>query len=361
MRSCKKAGDFITNKIDIRSMNQDELTVFLADLGQPKFRSHQLFKWLQSGVCSFDEMTNLPKTLRDSLSEKCYIASVKALRKYVSKLDGTVKYVYELFDGELIESVLMKYEHGYTVCISTQVGCRMGCKFCASGICGLTRNLTASEMLAQITYAARDNNIRVSNVVMMGMGEPLDNFENSVKFLKLVSDENGLNIGLRHISLSTSGVVSGIEKLSEYNLPITLSISLHAPNDEIRSKTMPVNKKWNIDTLLCACRNYQKVTTRRISFEYALIEGVNDSDDCAKELAKRLKGIMCHVNLIPANPIKENTFKKPDRKAIIAFQKKLESLGITATIRRTLGADIDASCGQLKKKTKEEMGYADFC
>lgn len=321
----------------------------------------QLFKWLQSGVDGFDEMTNIPLSLRKSLEEISYIATVKPLRKYVSQIDGTVKYVYELFDGELIESVFMKYEHGYTVCISTQVGCRMGCKFCASGLYGLTRNLTASEMLAQITYASRDNGIRVSNVVMMGMGEPLDNFDNSIKFLKLVSDENGLNIGLRHISLSTSGVVSGINKLAKYNMPITLSISLHAPNDNIRNQTMPVNKKWNIDALLRACRDYQKVTTRRISFEYALIEGINDSDACAKELASRLRGIMCHVNLIPANPVKENTFKKPDRKAIIAFQKKLESLGVTATIRRTLGADIDASCGQLKKKTKEEIADAIIC
>lgn len=351
----------IPTKLDIRSFDLEAITKLMVDFNQPKFRAQQLFKWLQSGVDSFDEMTNIPAALRQQLNDTFYIATVKALRKYVSQIDGTVKYVYELYDGELIESVLMKYEHGYTVCISTQVGCRMGCKFCASGLYGLMRNLTASEMLAQITYAERDNNIRISNVVMMGMGEPLDNFDNSIQFLKLVSDENGLNIGLRHISLSTSGVVSGIKKLSAYNLPITLSISLHAPNDEIRNRTMPVNKKWNIDALLSACREYQKVTTRRISFEYALIEGVNDSDDNARELAARLKGIMCHVNLIPANPVKENTFKKPDRKSIIAFQKKLESLGINATIRRTLGADIDASCGQLKKKTKEEIDNANIC
>lgn len=361
VHSCKKAGDFISNKLDICSMNLESITQLVADLNQPKFRSLQLFKWLQSGVQSFDEMTNIPIALRKQLEEIGYIATVKPLRKYVSQIDGTVKYVYELYDGELIESVLMKYEHGYTVCISTQVGCRMGCRFCASGLYGLTRNLTASEMLAQITFAQRDNNIRISNVVMMGMGEPLDNFDNSVKFLQLVSDENGLNIGLRHISLSTSGVVSGIKHLAEYNFPITLSISLHAPNDEIRNRTMPVNKKWNIDALLRACREYQKVTTRRISFEYALIEGINDSDFCAKELAQRLKGIMCHVNLIPANPVKENSFKKPDRKAIIAFQKKLEDFGVNATIRRTLGADIDASCGQLKKKTKEEIDGANLC
>ncbi|MBR3591968.1 MAG: 23S rRNA (adenine(2503)-C(2))-methyltransferase RlmN [Clostridia bacterium] len=351
----------MSNKLDICSMNLEAITQLVVDLNQPKFRALQLFKWLQSGVQGFDEMTNIPISLREKLNEIGYIATVKPLKRYVSQIDGTIKYVYELYDGELIESVLMKYEHGYTVCISTQVGCRMGCKFCASGLFGLTRNLTASEMLAQITYAQRDNNIRISNVVMMGMGEPLDNFDNSIQFLKLVSDENGLNIGLRHISLSTSGVVSSIKRLAEHNLPITLSISLHAPNDEIRNRTMPVNKKWNIDALLSACREYQKVTTRRISFEYALIEGINDSDACAKELVTRLKGIMCHVNLIPANPVKENTFKKPDRKAIIAFQKKLESLGLNATIRRTLGADIDASCGQLKKKTKEEIEGATIC
>lgn len=340
-------------KTDIRSMNVLELTDFLNELNQPKFRAAQIFKWLQSGVETFDEMTNIPKNLRDVLEEKCYIANVEIVKKFESKIDGTVKYVYKLFDGEYIESVLMKYEHGYTVCISTQVGCRMGCSFCASGINGLYRNLTASEMLAQIMKAAKDNNIRVSNVVMMGMGEPLDNFYNSVKFLQLVSDDNGLNIGLRHISLSTSGVVSGIEKLKEYNFPVTLSISLHAPNDKIRDSIMRVNKKWNVDTLLKACRDYQKVTTRRISFEYALIDGLNDTDACADELATRLKGIMCHVNLIPANPVKENSFKKPDKSKIIRFRDRLIKNGVNATIRRTLGADIDASCGQLRRKVKE--------
>ena len=340
-------------KTDIRSMNVLELTDFLNELNQPKFRAAQLFKWLQSGVETFDEMTNIPKNLKGILEEKCYIANVEIVKKFVSQIDGTVKYVYKLFDGEYIESVLMKYEHGYTVCISTQVGCRMGCSFCASGINGLYRNLTASEMLAQIMKAAKDNNIRVSNVVMMGMGEPLDNFENSVKFLKLVSDDNGLNIGLRHISLSTSGVVSGIEKLKEYNFPVTLSISLHAPNDKIRDSIMRVNKKWNVDALLKACRDYQKVTTRRISFEYALIDGLNDTDACADELATRLKGIMCHVNLIPANPVKENSFKKPDKSKIIRFRDRLIKNGVNATVRRTLGADIDASCGQLRRKVKE--------
>ena len=337
-------------KTDIKSMTVSELENYFSDLGQPKFRAGQVFKWLHSGITDFDEMTDIPKTLRETLDQNCYIASAETVRRLESKIDGTVKYVYRLFDGEYIESVFMKYEHGYTVCISTQVGCRMGCKFCASGQNGLTRDLTASEMLAQITAAGKDNNVRISNVVMMGMGEPLDNFENSVRFLELVSHPKGLGIGLRHISLSTSGVVSQIEKLKSYNFPITLSVSLHAPNDGIRNSMMPVNKKWNIDDLLKACKNYQAVTTRRISFEYALIEGVNDSENCADELAKKLKGIMCHVNLIPANPVKENSFKKPDRARILTFQKWLCERGINATVRRTVGADIEASCGQLRKR-----------
>lgn len=340
-------------KIDIKSMTIKELSELLDNFNQPRFRAEQIFKWLHSGALSFDEMTNIPNSLREILKENCYIADVQIVKKLVSKIDSTVKYLYKLYDGEYIESVLMKYEHGYTVCISTQVGCRMGCSFCASGINGLTRNLTASEMLAQLMAAERDNGIRVSNVVMMGMGEPLDNFDNSVRFLELVSNDKGMNIGLRHISLSTSGVVSGIEKLKEYNFPITLSISLHAPNDEIRSSVMPVNRKWNIDALLKACKEYQNKTTRRISFEYALIEGVNDSKECAEELAKKLKGIMCHVNLIPANPVKENSFKKPDKNKIFRFQQELVSLGINATVRRTLGADIEASCGQLRQRVKE--------
>ena len=343
-------------KVDIRSFDENELTEFLNELSQPKFRAAQLYKWLQQGIDDFDQMTNIPKALRDILKEKCYIANVKIVKKLVSKIDGTVKYVYELYDGERIESVVMKYEHGYTVCISTQVGCRMGCSFCASGLEGLYRNLTPSEMLAQITKAQQDNDIRISNVVMMGMGEPLDNFENSVKFLRLVSSDNGLNIGLRHISLSTSGVVSKIKELKDYNFPITLSVSLHAPNDEIRSSMMRVNKKWGVDQLLAACKEYQKVTTRRISFEYALIEGVNSSDECADELSRKLRGIMCHVNLIPANPVKENTFKKPDMNKIVHFKERLIKNGINATVRRTLGADIDASCGQLRRKVKEEIG-----
>lgn len=344
------------DKIDIKSMYVHEIKELMKEMGQPSFRAEQIFKWLHNGVSSFDEMSNLSKDLRTKLNEKCYIADVSIVRRLESQIDGTVKYLYRLYDGETIESVLMKYNHGYTVCISTQVGCRMGCKFCASGLEGLKRNLTASEMLAQLTCAQNDNGIRISNVVMMGMGEPLDNFDNSVRFLKLVSDDSGMNIGLRHISLSTSGVVDGIYKLAEENLPITLSISLHAPTDEIRSRTMPVNKKWNIDKLLKACKDYQKVTTRRISFEYAMINSVNDSTECAETLAKKLKGIMCHVNLIPANPVVETDFVKSDIKRIELFKKTLENLGVTATIRRTLGADINASCGQLRRESSRKDG-----
>lgn len=338
----------------------EELADWVVQLGQPRFRARQLFKWLQAGVTSFDEMTDLPRAFREELAGRGYIAGVKIARCLRSQLDDTVKYLYELDDGEYIESVLMKYEHGYTACISTQVGCRMGCSFCASGLNGLCRNLTASEMLAQLTAAQRDNQIRISNVVMMGMGEPLDNFENSVRFLRLVSQDDGMNIGLRHISLSTSGVVPGIERLGTLNLPITLSVSLHAPNDELRRRIMPVARRWSVSELLRACRDYQKITTRRISFEYALIEGVNDSDECALELAGRLRGMLCHVNLIPANPVVENSFRKPDRKKILHFQSLLQSRGVTATIRRTLGADINASCGQLRRKAKEGEGSEDI-
>lgn len=341
-------------KADIKSMLPLELEEFLKGIGQPKFRAAQIFKWLHSGVCDFDEMTNIPKSLRELLKESCYIADVKIVKRLASKIDSTVKYLYQLNDGEYIESVLMKYHHGYTVCISTQVGCRMGCSFCASGINGLFRNLTASEMLAQLMAAERDNNIRVSNVVMMGMGEPLDNFDQSVKFLKLVSQENGMNIGLRHISLSTSGVVAGIDKLALYGFPITLSVSLHAPSDDIRNNIMPINRKWNVEELLSACRRYQKATGRRISFEYALMKGVNDSSECADMLAKRLKGIMCHINLIPANPVEETQFSKPDRKHIQDFCQLLNKKGLNSTIRRTLGADIEASCGQLRRKSLNE-------
>ena len=342
------------SKIDIKSMYLSELEELMVSLKQPKFRAEQIFKWLQSGVSDFDEMTNIPSDLRVTLQEGYYIVTAKVKKRLESCIDDTVKYLYEMYDGEFVESVVMKYNHGYSICISTQVGCRMGCSFCASGLQGLKRSLSASEMLAQILTAERDLNIRISNVVLMGMGEPMDNLQNVIRFLKLVSHEKGLNIGLRHISVSTSGVVTGIYRLAEENLPITLSISLHAPNDEIRDTMMRVNKKWNVATLIKACKDYIKITGRRISFEYAVVSGVNDSDENAKELARLLKGMLCHVNLIPINPVKENTYKKPERKRIEHFCELLNSLGINTTIRRTLGQDIDASCGQLRGKALEE-------
>ena len=342
------------SKIDLKSLYLSEIEELLKEVNAPSYRAKQIFKWFQSGISSFDEMTNIPKDLRGYLSRIGYLADTVIERKLVSKIDGTVKYLYKLNDGEFIESVVMKYEHGTTVCVSTQVGCLMGCKFCASGLNGKVRDLTASEILSQITTANKDNDIRISNVVLMGMGEPLDNFYNTVRFLKLVSDSEGLNIGLRHISLSTSGLVNKIKELSCYNFPITLSVSLHAPFDNIRSAMMPVNNKWNISSLMKACKEYQKVTTRRISFEYALISGVNDNEKCAEELARITKGIMCHINLIPVNPVKENDFKKPEKNTIYKFQKLLTNKGLNATVRRTLGADINASCGQLRRQKEEE-------
>ena len=337
-------------------MTLDEIKADFSLFGEKPFRAAQVYKWVAGGASSFDEMTNISKSLREKLDSEYFISNVEIEKKLVSKLDGTVKYLYRLHDGEYIESVVMKYEHGYSVCISTQVGCRMGCSFCASGIDGLSRNLLPGEMLAEVMMACKDNNIRISNIVLMGMGEPLDNFDNVVRFLELVGDPEGLNIGMRHISLSTSGVVPGIYKLAEVNLPITLSISLHAPFDEMRTNMMRVNKKWNIAELLKACRDYQSVTGRRISFEYAMIKGLNDTDECAAELAKILKGIMCHVNLIPVNPVKENSYEKSDRKALMKFCDKLNGLHINTTVRRTLGGDINASCGQLRRKSTKKGG-----
>ncbi len=346
-------------KIDIKSKLPEELFEMLNEWGYPTFRAKQLFKWLQSGCESFDEMTNLPKALREKLNECCYIATVKIARRLVSQIDGTVKYLYELCDGSYIESVLMKYSGWYSVCVSSQVGCRMGCKFCASGIYGLKRNLTASEILAQVTTAARDNGVRVSHIVMMGMGEPLDNFENTVRFLELASHSDGLNLSLRNISVSTSGLADKMAVLAEYKMPITLSVSLHNPFSDERSKIMPVNRSFGVEKLIIACKKYIKKTGRRISFEYALIDGVNDSERHANALAALLKGMLCHVNLIPANPVVENNFKRPDMKKINAFKRMLEQRGINATVRRTLGADINASCGQLRRQEIDNTTNSD--
>lgn len=338
---------------DIRSMNLEELQEELLILGEKKYVASQIYSWLHKHlVSSFDEMTNISKNLREKLKKNYYISDCTIEKKLVSVYDETVKYLFRLSDGELIESVVMKYKYGRTICVSSQVGCRMGCKFCASGIAGFVRNLLPGEILAQIYTAQKDLGVRISHVVMMGVGEPLDNFDNVIRFLELISDENGQNLGMRNISLSTCGVVSGIYKLLEKKLQLTLSISLHAPSDEIRNKTMPVNSKWNIETLLSACRDYTKATNRRISFEYAMISGVNDSDECALLLSKKLKGMLCHVNLIPVNSVKERDFVKSSNERINSFIRILEKNGINVTVRRTLGSDINASCGQLRRGEK---------
>ena len=336
-------------------MTKQELTESFKGLGMPKYRADQVYQWLHAkGAESFDEMTNISKELRAALLQNYYIFGVTIEKKLVSAYDDTVKYLYRLADGEYIESVLMHYHHGWTICISTQAGCRMGCTFCATGMGGLARNLRPAEMLSQITTAQRDNGIRISNIVLMGMGEPLDNFDNVMRFLDLVSDLEGVGIGMRHISLSTCGVVSRIYELIERRPQFTLSVSLHAPNDRLRGEMMPINRKWGVDELLEACRAYAEATHRRISFEYSLIRGKNDTDDCARELAGKLKGMLCHVNLIPVNTVKGNSYERSSQKQIERFIRILEGSGITATVRRTLGADINASCGQLRRKQKEE-------
>ncbi len=339
---------------DIKSMYLDELGDMLGELGEPKYRSLQIFKWLHEGVNFFDEMTNIPRNLRQKLSEYCYISNAAIEKKLISSYDDTRKYLFSFRDGECVESVLMKYRHGYTSCISTQVGCKMGCTFCATGKSGFSRNLTASEMISQLQTEEKDNDIRISNIVLMGMGEPLDNFDNVVRFLRLVSDENGMNIGMRHISLSTCGIVPRIYELADLKLQLTLSVSLHAPNDEIRSRTMPINRKYNIASLLDACRYYCRQTGRRISFEYAMIDGVNDSNAAAAELGRRLKGMLAHVNLIPVNTVKGTGYRKSKKDRIESFIRVLAKSGITATVRRTLGSDINASCGQLRRSTVEQ-------
>lgn len=341
-------------KRDILSMSFDELAAALKEMGESSFRTKQIYQWLHAKcVTSFDDMTNLSKQLRQRLDDNFVIFTAAIEKKLISEYDDTVKYLFRLHDGEFVESVLMKYKYGYSVCVSTQVGCRMGCKFCASTLEGVVRSLNASEILSQIYTAQSDNNIKISHVVLMGMGEPLDNFDNVMRFLELITDEKGQNMSMRHISLSTCGVVPKIYELMERNLQLTLSVSLHAPTDEIRSSMMPVNKKWNVETLLSACREYGEKTRRRISFEYSMVSGVNDSDECALILAKKLKGILCHVNLIPVNEVKETGCVRSSKERISAFAKILEKNGFTVTVRRELGADINASCGQLRRTTKK--------
>lgn len=337
---------------DIKSMNQAEMADYFRELGEPAFRAKQVFQWLHRGAVSFDDMTNLSKGLREKLSGNCYITAPAVERKQVSAQDGTIKYLWKMRDGNCIETVLMRYHHGNTVCISSQVGCRMGCAFCASTLGGKVRNLTPSEMLDQVLFTQLDSGVPISNIVLMGIGEPLDNFDTVMRFLELVNHPDGLNIGMRHISLSTCGLVEKIDKLADLRLQLTLSVSLHAPDDETRSRIMPVNKAVGVERLFRSCRQYFEKTGRRISYEYAMIDGVNDSDWQADLLAKHLKGTPGHVNLIPLNEVKESPLK-PSRR-VEAFQKRLEQHGITVTVRRKLGGDIDASCGQLRRKAMQE-------
>ena len=340
--------------MNLKSLTQPELAAILKDLGQPAFRAKQVFSWLHKGVRSYDEMTNLPKALRDTLAEQYPINAPKVVRKQESAKDGTIKYLWELADGNCVETVLMRYHYGNTVCISTEVGCRMGCAFCASTIGGLVRRLEPYEMLDEVLFTQIDSCLPISHIVLMGIGEPLDNFDNVLRFLELVNSPEGMNISMRHISLSTCGLVPKIDELAEKKLQISLAISLHGPNNEIRSQIMPVNKAYDIDTLLEACRRYYAATSRRIHFEYAMIDGVNDREEHAKELLRRLKGLPAHVNMIPLNHVEESPLKPSSKAAVAKFQKILEDGGVTATVRRTLGGDIDASCGQLRRKYNKE-------
>ena len=341
--------------MNIKSLTLPEMTAVIKELGQPAFRGKQVYTWLHKGAASYDEMTNLPKNLRDILAEKYPIQPPKVVRKQASKKDGTIKYLWQLSDGNCVETVLMRYHYGNTVCISTEVGCRMGCAFCASTIGGLVRQLEPFEMLDEVLFTQLDSGLPISHIVLMGIGEPLDNFDNVMRFLELVNSPDGMNISMRHISLSTCGLVPKIDELAQKKLQISLAISLHGPNDEIRNRIMPVNKAYPIDVLLDACRRYYAATSRRIHFEYAMIDGVNDSMDNAKELLRRLKGLPAHVNMIPLNHVEESPLKPSSKAAVQAFQKTLEDGGVTATVRRTLGSDIDASCGQLRRKYNKEQ------
>lgn len=333
---------------DLKSMTPEELEVYFKELGQPKFRAMQVFRWLHQGVESFDGMTNLPKALREKLKAECTLTVPKVERKQVSNLDGTIKYLWRLGDGNCVETVLMRYRHGNTVCVSSQVGCNMGCVFCASTLGGKVRDLTPAEILDQVIFTKKDSGEAISNIVMMGIGEPLDNFDHVLRFLTLVNHPEGINIGMRHISLSTCGLVNKIDKLAQLGLQLTLSVSLHAPDDETRSRLMPVNRSVGVDLLMETCRRYFETTGRRISYEYAMVDGVNDGDEQADQLSQLLKGQPGHVNLIPLNEVAESPLK-PSRR-VRQFQQRLESHGVTATVRRKLGGDIDASCGQLRRK-----------
>ncbi len=343
-------------KKDIKSYTKKELEAELLAAGDKAFRAGQIYSWLHQKLAgSFDEMTNLSKELRERLSDAYHIDSLRQVQVQESKLDGTKKYLFELHDGHMIESVLMKYHHGNSVCISSQVGCRMGCRFCASTIDGLERNLTPAELLDQIYQIQKLTGERVSHIVVMGSGEPMDNYENIIKFIHMVSDKDGLHISQRNITVSTCGLVPQIKRLAEEGLQITLALSLHAPNDEIRKALMPIANAYQMDEVLDACRYYFDQTGRRITFEYSLVRGVNDSEAAAEELAERILHMNCHVNLIPVNPIKERNYKESQNKEILNFQNKLEKYGINVTIRREIGRDIDGACGQLRRSYREKQ------
>ena len=336
--------------MNLRSLTLAELADLLKTMGQPAFRAKQVFTWLHRGIRSFDEMTDLPKTLRAALAEEYPLYTPQAVRRQESARDGTVKYLWRLSDGNCVETVLMRYHYGNTVCISTEVGCRMGCAFCASTLGGLVRRLEPAEMLDQVLFTQLDSGLPISHIVLMGIGEPLDNFDNVLKFLENVNSPLGLNISMRHISLSTCGLVPKIDALAEKKLQLTLSVSLHAPNNSVRDTIMPVNRAYPMEELIAACRRYYQATSRRISFEYAMIDGVNDTPAAARELLEKMRGLPAHFNLIPLNRVEESPLKHSSRAAVAEFQRILEQGGIPATVRRTLGGDIDASCGQLRRK-----------
>ena len=333
----------------LRSMTLQELGTVLKEMGQPAFRAKQVFTWLHKGVTSYDQMTNLPQSLRDQLSQSYPLLVPRVVRKQQSQKDGTIKYLWQLHDGNCVETVLMRYHYGNTVCISTEVGCAMGCAFCASTLGGLVRRLEPREILEQVMFTQLDSGLPISHIVLMGIGEPLDNYDHVLRFLELVNSPEGMNISMRHISLSTCGLVPKILRLAEEKLQLTLSVSLHAPNNAVRNTIMPVNKAYPVEELLAACRKYYEITGRRISFEYAMINGVNDTPEAARELISQLKGMSAHVNLIPLNHVEESPLEPSTKQAVARFQKLLEDAGIPATVRRSLGGDIDASCGQLRR------------
>lgn len=336
---------------DIKSLNLEEVSQIFADMGEKPFRARQVYQWMhQKQADSFEQMTNLSKTLREQLEQNCILTTLKTEAVQISKFDGTRKYLFSLADGNVIESVLMRYRHGNSVCISSQVGCRMGCRFCASTLDGLVRGLTPAEMLDQIYRIGKDIGERISNVVVMGTGEPLDNFDNLLKFIELLTDENGLHISQRNITVSTCGIVPRMRELADRKLAITLALSLHASNQQRRLELMPVANKYEIHEVIDACRYYFNQTGRRVTFEYSLVGGVNDTDQDAKELCQLIHGMNCHVNLIPVNPIKERDYVQSDAKVIAAFKSKLKKSGINVTVRREMGRDIDGACGQLRRK-----------